>query len=83
MGLAVKHAPKDATIRNNLGNVYLLDDQYDKAASAFRKALTLDPKLIPTLVSLGKAYRKLGKGEEARQTFERALWRWRRRTSRP
>ena len=73
LSLAVKHAPKDATIRNNLGNVYLLDDQHDKAAAAFRKALALDPKLIPTHVSLGKAYRKLGKGEEARQTFERAL----------
>jgi tetratricopeptide (TPR) repeat protein len=73
LGLAVKHAPKDATIRNNLGNVYLLDDQYDKAAANFRKALALDPRLIPTLISLGKAYRKLGKGEEAKQTFERAL----------
>ncbi len=73
LGLAVKHAPKDATIRNNLGNVYLLDDQYDMAAVNFRKALALDPKLIPTIVSLGKAYRKLGRGEEARQAFERAL----------
>ena len=73
LSLAVKHAPKDATIRNNLGNVYLLDGQHDKAAAAFRKALALDPKLIPTLISLGKAYRKLGKGDEARQTFERAL----------
>jgi tetratricopeptide (TPR) repeat protein len=73
IGLAVKHAPKDATIRNNLGNVYLLDGQNEKAASAFRKALALDPKLIPTLISLGKAYRKLGKGEDARDTFERAL----------
>ena len=73
LGLAVKHAPKDATIRNNLGNVYLLDGQYEKAAGAFRKALTLEPKLIPTVISLGKAYRKLGKGEDARLTFERAL----------
>src|SRR5262245_37995553 len=47
LGLAVRHAPKDATIRNNLGNVYLLDGQYDMAASAFRKALVLDPRLVP------------------------------------
>jgi Flp pilus assembly protein TadD len=30
----VKHAPKDATIRNNLGNVYLSTGNMKKAASA-------------------------------------------------
>jgi tetratricopeptide (TPR) repeat protein len=73
LSLAAKYAPKDWTIRNNLGNVCLLDGQYEKAAISFRKALSLEPRLVPTLISLGKAYRKLGKGEEARQAYERAL----------
>src|SRR6478735_7374131 len=37
LSLAVKQAPKDATIRNNLGNVYLLGQQNDKALANFRK----------------------------------------------
>ena len=59
--------------RNNLGNVYLLDGQLEKAVAAFRKAIALDPRIAEPHISLGKAYRKMGKGEEAKLAFERAL----------
>ena len=56
-----------------LGYSFYLKDDFEKAASYFARAIQLRPPDTILLNVLGDSYQKLGKIEEARQTFERSL----------
>lgn len=56
-----------------LGYSFYLKDDFEKAASYFAKAIQLRPPDTILLNVLGDSYQKLGKIEDARQTFERSL----------
>jgi Flp pilus assembly protein TadD len=47
--------------------------QYDQAAEAFKRSLTIDPGKLQSYMNLGLSYANLGKFQEAAEMFTRAL----------
>ena len=65
---------KDSAIHHDwLGQVYLREGKYDKAAQAFQTAISLAPQEAPFRVNLGGLQAKQGKLDEAIATFQKAL----------
>ncbi len=60
------------TTYNNLGYAYWALDRRTEAEEAFRAALQLEPKLVPSHFWLGVLLQKEGRKEEARQHFQAA-----------
>lgn len=71
---AVVIDPKNASTRNNLGNVYRDLKEYDSAVVAYRKAFELEPTLINAYVNLAtlQAY-TLKKSADAVDTYKLAI----------
>ena len=60
-------------VRNmNLGNKYLLAEDYDQAVIAFSKAIEVDPMSEEAYIGRGDAYFELGEFEKARADYEKA-----------
>ncbi len=57
---------------NNLGYAYWALDRRPEAEEAFRAALQLEPKLVPSHFWLGVLLQKEGRGDEARQHLRAA-----------
>jgi Flp pilus assembly protein TadD len=66
---AVKLAPKDARIHEQLGHLYLQKADYGGARQEFQRACELDPKNSSLHFLLGQAYRHLGQTKEADAEF--------------
>ena len=64
--------PHYATARNDLAVVYLAVGQYEKAVEQASEAIRLDPNAVVHYSNLGRAYRALGRYDEAKATFEQA-----------
>jgi serine/threonine protein kinase/tetratricopeptide (TPR) repeat protein len=64
--------PRDETPPNNLGFVYFLIGQYDKALAQYRETLRLEPSSGLTYAILVDAYLYLGRLEGARTVAEEA-----------
>jgi len=60
------------TTYNNLGYAYWALDRRTEAEEAFRAALQLEPKLVPSHFWLGVLLQKEGRKDEARQHFQAA-----------
>jgi Tfp pilus assembly protein PilF len=56
-----------------IGREYLLEGRYSEAVSELSTAVSLDPKLTEAHNLLGVAYDKKGFGEQAKESFERAV----------
>lgn len=56
-----------------LGDVYVGIGEWDKAENAFRNALRINPKAVPSMVSLGEIYRRQKKYLAGRMLLEDAL----------
>lgn len=55
------------------GLAFGMTGQYDRAAEAFRRSLTIDAKSAETYVNLGVSYANLGRYGEAAEVFREAL----------
>ena len=64
--------PDDASVRHNLGTVYLRSEQYDRAADAFRASIHLRPDAAQTHRFLGHALQGLQQPDAAEDAFRRA-----------
>ena len=62
----------DAEVVARLGDLLLHTGRYDEAEGFLRRALELDPRLAPALVSLGALRLRQGRHAEAREHLERA-----------
>jgi Flp pilus assembly protein TadD len=69
---AVKIAPKEPRIHENLGQVYLHTDRAADAVKEFATAVHLAPSNPRYHFLLGQAYRRTGKDEQAKQEFARS-----------
>jgi predicted TPR repeat methyltransferase len=69
---AITHAPGNAGMYNNLGNVLYELDRFQDAAVAYGTALELSPE-AGTLNNLGSALRMQGRIDEAEAAYRRAL----------
>lgn len=71
--LVVLHDPLSASEHNDLGVAYERSGESKLAASEYRKALSIDPRLIRPRVNLGNLSAGAGKWEEAARQYRRAL----------
>jgi eukaryotic-like serine/threonine-protein kinase len=67
--------PRDAGAHGNLGNIYLILGQYDKAVSETQEGLRLDPNSTVYYSNLGQVFLALNRQDDAKTTFEQALTR--------
>jgi protein O-mannosyl-transferase len=66
--------PKDATLRNNLGNVYRDLGDYQKAVDSYQAAIKLDAKNVNAYTNLANLYiYTLNKKDLGVQTYQTAL----------
>jgi protein O-mannosyl-transferase len=70
---AVKGSPQHAFAHNNLGAMYYLDGNLDKAEEEFILALKLNPQEKLTHNNLGLIYMKKGRFSEAKEEFEKEI----------
>jgi tetratricopeptide (TPR) repeat protein len=68
---------KDARLRVvcyiGLGNIYRTIGWYKRGATAFQRAIELDPSSIPAYTGLGIVYRILGRYDEAIHIYQQAI----------
>jgi tetratricopeptide (TPR) repeat protein len=64
--------PERADIKNNIGNIYFLQERYDEARVNYEAAALLDAGDPLIQVNIARAYLKLGKTEEAKAAFRKA-----------
>ncbi len=69
---AVKFEPRPAGAFNNLGNIYLISNQTDKAIEAYQRAIKLEPAKTESYYNLGQAYLLSLLLNEAESEFRRA-----------
>jgi tetratricopeptide (TPR) repeat protein len=72
-GVALQLAPQDHRLHTNLGNVFWLADQPDRAVSCFERAVGLAPDQALPYRGLGNALRDLNAFERAAEAYEQAL----------
>jgi len=70
----VELEPLNAGAWLSLGQVYFLEKKYDEAVKALQNSIELDPLSYPeAYYYLGRTYLELGKKEEARSNFTKAV----------
>jgi eukaryotic-like serine/threonine-protein kinase len=65
--------PRDFPPHSNLGNIYILMGQWDKALTEGQEALRLEPRVAAGYSNLGQIYIALNLQDEAYTTFRQAL----------
>jgi Tfp pilus assembly protein PilF len=72
---SVKRDTTSASAKEHLeaGREYLLEERYSEAITELSTAVSLDPKLTEAHNLLGVAYDKKGFGEQAKESFQRAV----------
>ena len=72
-GVALQMAPQDHRLHTNLGNVFWLDDQPERAVGCFERAVRLAPDEALPFRGLGNALRDLNAFERAVEAYQQAL----------
>ena len=57
----------------NLGILHAAMKNTDKARSAYRKALEIEPRFVPAIVNLADLYRELGQDEEGAKVLQQGI----------
>jgi tetratricopeptide (TPR) repeat protein len=70
---ALKIKPEMAAAYIGLGNVYLLNQDFEQAAATLEQAVKLQPNSPEALFAVGQAYAALGRKPEALDALTRAL----------
>lgn len=70
---AVESAPRNPTIRTELGFALTKSGRPADAIAAYREALRISPRNLSAEVGLAQAYRGVHNHDEARHTLERAI----------
>jgi tetratricopeptide (TPR) repeat protein len=65
--------PKDASVRVELGNLYMDAERWDEAIRWYREALAVNPALVETATDLGACLVSAGRPAEGLAEFERVL----------
>lgn len=69
----VRHSYEQAKAQYELGRYFHGQLRYRLAIEAYRRALTLDPRLVDAMNAMGAAYAESGRFALAREQFEAAL----------
>jgi cytochrome c-type biogenesis protein CcmH/NrfG len=68
-----RRQPADASVRVELGNLYMDAERWDEAIRWYREALVLDPARTDTLTDLGACLVSSGRPAEGLAEFEKVL----------
>jgi len=68
-----KRAPQSPGAWYNLGLSCQFLDQHQRAVSAYKKAVALDPRWVDAWINLGLSHKHLGDGDAARTSADKAL----------
>jgi serine/threonine-protein kinase len=71
--LAAARIEPSGHVYDNIGFIYYSTDRLEKAAEQFAKAVELRPKEPLSWGNLADAYRRLGRGENAEEAYNRAI----------
>jgi len=66
---ATKQKPNETRPKRYLGDALFATGDFEQAATAYRDALTLDPKLAPAELGLGQSLARQGKLDDARTQY--------------
>lgn len=64
---------RNPAIYNNLGIIYSINKNYEKAIKKLEKAIALSPKYADAYFNLGLVYKKMNKNEKAEEFFNKAI----------
>jgi tetratricopeptide (TPR) repeat protein len=70
---ALEQEPNDAESHDLLGNIYAMQDQWEKALKHYHTALELNPDSAPTHFNLGAAFERLGEEAKAEEKYKKAI----------
>ena len=70
---SIKFSPDNPSTHNNLGTVFAMKGNVNKAAVYFTKAVRLQPSYIDARQNLGLAYQQQGRLDVAEKEFSEAL----------
>jgi pentatricopeptide repeat protein len=70
---AAAHGPDLAAAHSCLGQVFLAQGEYEKAAGQYRRTLELEPTSDDAYAGLADAYARLGRFEEAEKLYKQAI----------
>ncbi|MBM3569464.1 MAG: tetratricopeptide repeat protein, partial [Alphaproteobacteria bacterium] len=70
---ALKRAPRDAAVLNDLGNAYVAEGNHDQAVRQFELAAKADPRLAEPHYNRAHALRQAGREDEAKAALGRYL----------
>ena len=65
--------PNDAFVRYGLAQEYVKRSEPEKALEQFRELLRLKPNYVPAYYHTGQTLEKLGRREEARETYRQGI----------
>jgi serine/threonine protein kinase/tetratricopeptide (TPR) repeat protein len=69
---AIQSYPRDATVYLGLGNVYVEQGQYEKAADSYRESLRFDPHVVNAYANLSNSLLALQRFDQMKQTVQQA-----------
>ena len=70
---ALAYRPDDVEALNELGNIYLRQDNVSEAMPLFQKAVAVDENVYFSWVNLGSAYLKTSRINQAEEAFNKAI----------
>jgi len=65
--------PNSPRVYNNLGDVYGLEGNMEKAIQSFQRALQLEPNYPEAMYNLGNTYKQVGETEKGEELMQKAL----------
>ena len=71
--LEIEKSPGNAVLYYDLANVYLNQEKFAKAITAYRHAIWLNPKFPPALNNLANMYYDLREWERAEEMYRRSI----------
>lgn len=71
--LALQHNPFSILVLNDLGTIYHILEDYDKAAEFFSEGIRIYPRNVDALRGLGMTYVAMGKYQEALELYYRSM----------
>jgi serine/threonine protein kinase/tetratricopeptide (TPR) repeat protein len=72
-GIYLSHFPDDRSGWFNLGYNYMMNQQYDEALKAFKKALEIDPQHAGSIVNIATCYNGMGENQLAVDYYLKAF----------